>query len=124
MTYLKRTPTPPVPAALHSRLTQREAIVNKSPRPIPAIRCVGCDHTWTATGAAHCAACHTAPFSTARLFDLHRSTRGGEHGSCLDPAQILNRSGERIMLFRDGMWRGPEMTEEQKTARFGDRGAA
>lgn len=91
------------------------------------ITCGGCDNTWTATGAAHCAACHTAPFATATLFDAHRSTRGGEHGSCVDPETLViksgPRTGERIMFFRDGMWRGPEMTEEQKAARFGGRAA-
>lgn len=93
-------------------------------RPVERIVCGGCDHTWTATGAAHCAACHRPPFSTARLFDLHRSTRGGEHGSCLDPETIVSRAGERIMFLRDGMWRGPEMDQATKLARFGDRGAA
>lgn len=89
------------------------------------ISCSGCPNTWTAGGAAHCAApgCHRL-FSTPRLFDLHRSVRG-EHGACLNPEQIRNGSGERIMFLRDGMYRGPEMTEAQKLARFGgDRGAA
>lgn len=92
-------------------------------RTAALITCSGCTHTWTAGGAAHCAACHRT-YSTPRLFDLHRAARGGEHGSCLDPEQILNGSGERVMFFRNDMWRGPELTEEQKQARFGDRGAA
>jgi hypothetical protein len=87
------------------------------------ITCNDCGNTWTAGGAAHCTACHNL-FSTPRLFDLHRTTRGGEHGSCLDPEQLRNRHGDRVMFLRDGMWRGPEMTAEQKQARFGDRGAA
>lgn len=82
-----------------------------------AISCNGCPNTWTAGGAAHCAACHRL-FSTPRLFDLHRSARG-ERGACLDPAEIRTASGERVMFLRDGMWRGPEMTEEQKLVRFG-----
>lgn len=97
-----------------------------SPRTTPTITCPRCDHTWTATGAAHCGGggCHRT-FSTARLFDLHRSPRGGEHGSCLDPAEIPPRAtGEPVMVLRDGMWRGPEMTEEQKLARFGPKDAA
>ena len=82
------------------------------------ITCNGCDRVWTATGAAHCAACHAAPFATAGLFDQHRSA-AGEHGTCLDPEKILNRrTGERMMFLRNGMWRGPEMTDEQKLARF------
>jgi hypothetical protein len=87
------------------------------------ITCSGCHDTWTAGGAAHCTACHCL-FSTPRLFDLHRSTRGGDHGSCLNPATVTRTTGERVMFQRDGMWRGPEMTEEQKLARFGDRNAA
>lgn len=83
------------------------------------ITCNGCQHTWTATGAAHCAGCHTAPFATARLFDIHRSA-AGEHGGCQDPTTLRNkRTGERLMFLRDGMWRGPEMDEATKTKRFG-----
>lgn len=89
--------------------------------PQPPITCNGCDATWTASGAAHCAGCHTAPFATVSLFDLHRSA-SGEHGSCLDPEAIVNRrTGERLMFFRAGMWRGPEMDEAAKVARFGER---
>jgi hypothetical protein len=29
------------------------------------------------------------------------------------------KTGERLAFFRDGMWRGPEMTDEAKAARFG-----
>lgn len=95
------------------------------PRGDAAGTCGGCDHVWTGLGAAHCAArgCHRT-FSTTRLFDLHRSTRGGEHGTCADPEKIRNRDGEPTMFFRDGMWRGPEMTDEQKLARFGEPSSA
>lgn len=44
----------------------------------------------------------------------------GDHGTCRDPA-ALTRVGERAMFHRDGMWRAPEMTSEQKAAAFGDR---
>ena len=77
------------------------------------ITCGGCDRTWTATAAAHCAACHRL-FSAVGLFDMHRST-AGEHGSCLDPEKIIRRGG-RAMFFRDGMWRGPEVTSEHRIA--------
>ena len=95
-----------------------------TPKTAPPITCSGCTNTWTAGGAAHCAApgCHRL-FSTPRLFDLHRSVKG-EHGACLDPEEIFNGSGERVMYLRDGMFRGPEMTAEQKLARFGNRSAA
>lgn len=92
----------------------------RTPRPSEIATCGGCDQTWTAIGAAHCGACHTAPFSTARLFDLHR-TAIGEHGRCLNPGQIRNRADEQVMFLRDGMWRGPELTDDEKTARFGSR---
>jgi len=73
--------------------------------------------------AAHCGACHLT-FSAAVLFDRHRHARG-EHGGCLGPATLVHtRTGERIMFFRDGQWRGPEMTEEAKAARFGRRARA
>lgn len=75
------------------------------------ISCNGCTERWTAVGAAHCSGCHRT-FSTYRLFDLHRST-SGEHGVCLDPASV-KKNGENLLDFRNGMWRGPEMTEEQK----------
>lgn len=74
-----------------------------------------CGASWTATGAAHCSAenCHRL-FSTASLFDAHRSARG-EHGTCLDPAALVNnRTGDRVMYFREGMWRSPEMPPERR----------
>lgn len=85
--------------------------------------CSGCDETWTAPGAAHCGAtgCHRT-FAGVALFDAHRSA-AGEHGACLDPETLIGRGGarkgERLMFFREAMWRGPEMTEAQKVARFG-----
>jgi hypothetical protein len=94
-------------------------------RPHPPITCGGCDATWTGTGRAHCSAsgCHRT-FATAALFDRHRSA-AGEHGTCLDPETLVNReSGERLMFHRDGMWRSPEMTEEQKAKAFGGRRVA
>jgi hypothetical protein len=74
-----------------------------------------CGATWTALGAAHCSACHRT-FAAVGLFDAHRS-QDGEHGTCLDP-ETLTARGERRMFFRDGMWRGPEMSAEA-LARFG-----
>jgi hypothetical protein len=78
-----------------------------------------CGGTWTALGAMHCGSCHQL-FSSIRLFDQHRSTKGGEHGSCLNPYQVFH-NGERVMFLRDGMWRGPVMTDEEKLRRFGTR---
>jgi hypothetical protein len=31
------------------------------------------------------------------------------------------RAGERVMFWRDGLWRAPEMTDEEKAAAFGER---
>lgn len=36
------------------------------------------------------------------------------------PATLTARDGSALFEFRDGMWRGPEMTDEAKAARFGD----
>lgn len=79
------------------------------------ITCSGCGHTWTAPGAAHCGACHRL-FSAVGIFDTHRSAKG-DHGTCINPEDIVNsRTGYRTMFFRDGMWRGREVTSEQRIA--------
>lgn len=81
------------------------------------LTCSGCDAAWSGVGRAHCAAdgCHRT-FATASLFDLHRSSIG-EHGSCRNPRDITRRE-DRVMYFRDGLWRSPELTEEQKEVKF------
>ncbi len=65
--------------------------------------------------------CHRT-FAAPTLFDAHRHQRG-ERGGCEDPTRLLIRSGPRtgepVMYLRDGIWSGPEMTAEQKAARFG-----
>ncbi|MGH2897001.1 MAG: hypothetical protein ACRDRO_14235 [Pseudonocardiaceae bacterium] len=76
-----------------------------------------CGARWTARGAAHCGSCHET-FSGPSNFDAHRATTG-DHGRCRPPATITNSAGERLLFFRRGMWRSPEMTEEDKTTRFG-----
>lgn len=77
------------------------------------ITCSGCEAAWTALGAAHCSGCHRT-FSGILLFDAHRS-QYGERGACLDPVTIRGeKTGEPAMFYRNGMWRGPEATEEQK----------
>ncbi len=78
-----------------------------------------CGARWTALGVAHCAAdgCHQT-FSGPAAFDQHRSS-AGPHGSCQRPADLVNSRGERLLFLRDGIWRAPEMTEEDKAARFG-----
>jgi len=86
--------------------------------------CGGCDTTWTGTSPCHCGGsggCHRT-FGSARYFDAHR-VQYGDRGSCADPATVTiqtgTHAGEPFMVLRDGMWRGPEMTDEQKLARFG-----
>src|SRR6185437_810072 len=75
--------------------------------------CNGCGTHWTGLSRAHCSACHQT-FASSGLFDRHRSS-SGDHGTCLNPASIIHTAtGERVMFYREGMWRGPEMTEEQK----------
>lgn len=92
-------------------MSRARATVEPPPR---LLTCSGCPETWTAAGAAHCGApgCHRT-FAGATLFDRHRHARG-EHGGCLAPAAICAPNGERIMFFRDGMWRGPEAGEDLK----------
>jgi hypothetical protein len=85
--------------------------------------CSGCTTTWTGTRLCHCGNCHRS-FSGVGHFDAHRS-QYGDRGSCTDPATLTirdgARAGEPAMYLRDGIWSGPEMTDEQKQARFGDR---
>lgn len=81
-------------------------------RPKQWITCGGCPARWTATNAAHCSGCHEL-FAGLALFDAHRSA-DGEHGACIPPGQVQGRDGEQRMFFRAGMWRGPELSEEQR----------
>lgn len=73
------------------------------------ISCGGCPARWTGQSRAHCGACHRT-FAGVTYFDQHRRAF-----TCVDPAGI---EGMREV---DGIWRGPEMTEEAKLARFGGR---
>ena len=90
------------------RPDEREQVA-REPKPIT---CGGCDATWTAPGACHCGGCHRL-FATLPLFDAHRSAEGA-HGACLDPETVVGEYGQRRLFFRAGMWRGPELTEEQR----------
>lgn len=74
--------------------------------PSDAASCGGCDARWTALGAAHCAGCHRT-FSGLRLFDAHRHARG-DRGGCTDPETLPG------IEYRDGMWRGPAMTDAER----------
>jgi hypothetical protein len=93
---------------------------DRTRNPTPPNTHAACGTTWTAASAAHCSGC-CRTFSGVALFDRHRSKAGGEHGSCIDPATLTDTNDTPICEQRDGMWRGPEMTEEQKLARFGAR---
>lgn len=117
------TPATTVQAAHDATDGERGASLRRRiDHPSTRITCNGCDHVWTARDAAHCGSCHTAPFSTAPLFDAHRRETG-ERGTCLDPGRVTIRSGkrkgQRVMYLRDGMWRGPEMSDEAKAKAFG-----
>ena len=70
--------------------------------------CGGCDARWTDKRLAHCGACHRS-FGGVGLFEQHRRAF-----ACLDPATI---EGLRLA---DGIWRGPELTDEQRE-RLGGR---
>lgn len=96
----------PVPGALGN-----PRAVSRRSRPSPAAKgepmgMCDCNQTWTALNAAHCAVCHRT-FSAVSLFDKHRKVTPGE---CAIPEGTE---------FRNGMWRGPEMTDEEKARAFG-----
>ncbi|HEX5345953.1 MAG TPA: hypothetical protein VFW64_02455 [Pseudonocardiaceae bacterium] len=101
--------------------------VNASPRGFAAPHgphsCSGCSAVWTGARTAHCSACHST-FATESLFDAHRSIAGC-YGTCRDPATLTyragQRAGEQVMFWRDGLWRAPEMTDEEKVAMVGVR---
>jgi hypothetical protein len=93
---------------------------DRTRNPVPRITHGACGATWNGVSAAHCSGC-CRTFSSPTLFDRHRSKTGGEHGSCLDPATLADANGNQICEHRDGLWRFPEMTDEQKLARFGAR---
>ena len=85
--------------------------------------CAGCRATWTGLSLCHCGGCHQT-FGGAALFDAHR-TQHGEFGTCRRPADMVMtsgvRAGEPVMFLREGVWRGPEMSDEDKLTRFGRR---
>jgi hypothetical protein len=76
--------------------------------------CNGCGAVWSGLSACHCSACHRT-FAGIGLFDRHRDQHG-ERGKCVDPATLTKGTP---IVFRDGMWRGPEMDEATKAKRFG-----
>lgn len=82
----------------------------------PTGGCGGCDQRWTGMAPCHCSACHLT-WSGITLFDRHR--RGG---ACLTPDEVITQGQE--LIHRDGIWRQPEMSDEEKLARFGDRTAS
>lgn len=72
-----------------------------------------CGATWTGARACHCSGC-CRTFSGLHLFDAHR--RGyGERGSCLEPEEMPG------VELRDGIWRHPQMTEDEKRTVFAGR---
>lgn len=75
--------------------------------------CGGCPSTWTGTSRAHCSACHRT-FSGVHLFDAHR-----RNGRCLHPAYVTDQRGERLMYQRGGLWRGRELSSEDKRRIWG-----
>jgi hypothetical protein len=76
------------------------------------VTCGGCGASWSALSAAHCGSCHRL-FASVSLFDMHRS-QDGDHGACIPPGEVQGRNGEQRLFFRDGMWRGPELSDEQR----------
>ena len=64
-----------------------------------AIRCGGCDQTWSGVSRCHCSACHLT-LSRASAFDAH-IRRGGVH---VHPSEVG-------LELRDGIWRHPGTSE-------------
>jgi len=79
-------------------------------------KCSRCGSTWTALSAAHCGEC-CVTFSGVNLFDRHRYVTR-DHGGCVDPAEMMEK-GRRVAFYRNGMWRGPELSEEQRNQLYG-----
>lgn len=78
------------------------------------ITCGGCDNTWTGLTYAHCGACHIT-FAGVGLFDRHREREEGGDAHCVAPPMIVDKNDDPMMFLRaDGIWHGPEATEEQK----------
>jgi hypothetical protein len=85
----------------------------RTPRKSYRITCGGCDNTWTGLTRAHCAACHHT-FVGIGFFDRHRERESDGGAHCVDPATITTGHGDRLMFLRnDGIWHGPEATEEE-----------
>ena len=86
----------------------------------PPITCPHCDQQWTGLLSCHCGGkggCHRS-FTSLSAFDKHRT---GSHAystrRCLDPATLLDKNGEPVLVPADkpwagwslpGSWRGPE----------------
>jgi hypothetical protein len=99
--------------------TELDPVESGKPKREPTWITCRCGARWTALNVAHCGSCHES-FSGPSNFDLHR-TSAGEFGACKHPTDVLNREGYRLLFFRDGVWRGPELSEEEKEIRFGNR---
>lgn len=56
-----------------------------------------CGRRWTGLNQAHCSICH-AHFGSVKGFDRHQPSYDG----CLNPAQIVARTGRRIFRSDDG----------------------
>lgn len=58
------------------------------------------------------AACHRT-FASVTLFDLHRAITDND-GRCIKPSDVVCKGGpdegQRLIFFRDGMWRARELT--------------
>lgn len=68
------------------------------------IRCGGCDRTWTAARAEHCAACHET-FSGTSSGDRHRVGRFGDGSRrCLSADEMLEAG---LIRTGAGTWRAP-----------------
>lgn len=79
-----------------------------------------CGARWAGLCMAHCGGCHRT-FGGVTLFDQHRSVEG-EHGACLDPAQLRGKDGQQLAYYRDGVWHGPPMPAEELARRLGLKG--
>lgn len=94
------------------------SIVPDSSSPVSAPRrggCSGCGRRWSSLTQAHCQLCHEH-FATHGTADKHHTYGPRREVSCLSPAQVRTKSGQRVFRLseeREGpVWRSYARRED------------